>query len=157
MAAAAMAQVTWAPRFEVGGAFPNLVLLVVVGLTWTLGPRAGMVWACIGGGLLDLTSSGAIGPHALALLSGCYVIGLWTRDLERAPALHVALSAAIVTVVYSAVLMVTAGLLGQPAPDAGSALRLAIAAVAYNALLMPLAMEVLRRLQVLTRARIALN
>src|SRR2546423_7249325 len=141
MAAAAMAQVTWAPRFEVGGAFPNLVLLVVVGLTWTLGPRAGMVWACIGGGLLDLTSSGAIGPHALALMSGCYVIGLWTRDLERAPALHVALSAALVTVVYSAVLVAAAGLLGQPSPDARTELPHEITAVAYIALLMSLAIE----------------
>ncbi len=152
MAAAALAQVTWAPRFEVGGAFPNLVLLAVVGVTWTLGARAGMVWACVGGGLLDLTSSGAIGRHALALLAGAYLVGLWTRDLERATAVHVALTAALTTLVYSAVLVVTAGLLGQPAPELGVALQLALAAAVYNGLLMPFAMVLLRRLQALTRA-----
>jgi len=151
MAAAALAQVTWAPRFEVGGAFPNFVLLAVVGVTWTLGPRAGMVWACIGGGLLDLTSSGAVGPHALALLSGSYLIGLSTRDLERVTAVHVALTAVVATIVYSAVLLVTAGLLGQPAPEIGVAVQLTLAASAYNALLMPFAIELLRRLQALTR------
>jgi rod shape-determining protein MreD len=152
IAAAALAQVTWAPRFEVGGAFPNLVLLVVVGVTWTLGARAGMVWACIGGGLLDLTSSGAIGPHALALLAGAHLIGLWTRDLERVTVVHVALTAVVATIVYSAVLVLIAGLLGQPAPDPGVAVQLTVAAAAYNALLMPFAIELLRMLQALTRA-----
>jgi rod shape-determining protein MreD len=152
MAAVALAQVTWAPRFEVAGAFPNLVLLAVVGLTWTLGPRAGMVWACIGGGLLDLTFAGAIGPHALALLSGSYLIGLWTRDLGRVTAVHVALSAVVATIAYSAVLVLTAGLLGQSSPELGIAVQMTIAAATYNALLMPFAFELLRRLQALTRA-----
>jgi len=152
IAAAALAQVTWAPKFEVGGAFPNLVLLVVVGVTWTLGARAGMIWACIGGVLLDLTSSGAVGPHALALLAGAYLIGFWTRNLEHASPVHIALTAAGSTVLYSAVLVLTAGLLGQPAPQAGVALQLTLAAAAYNAVLMPFAMELLRRLQALTHS-----
>src|SRR5207302_10909265 len=95
MAGAALAQVTWAPRFEVGGAFPNLVLLGVVGVTWTLGTRSGLVWACVGGLLLDLTASGPIGPHALALLPGVYLISFWIRNLEHPNALHVAVSAAV--------------------------------------------------------------
>ena len=152
MAGAALAQVTWAPRFEVGGAFPNLVLLGVVGVTWTLGSRAGMAWACIGGLLLDLTSSGAIGPHAVALLAGAYLVGFWARNLENPTAVQVALTAAVTTLVYSAVLVFTAGLLGQPAPVIGVAVQLTLAAAAYNALLMPFAIEVLRRLRSLTRA-----
>ena len=151
MAAAALAQVTWAPMFEVGGAFPNLVLLGVVGVTWTFGARSGMVWACTGGLLLDLTASGAIGPHALALLAGAYVIGLWTRDLEHSTALHVALTAAVATVIYSGVLVLTAGLLGQPVPEVRVAVQLALAAAVYNALLMPFAFELIRRLRAPTQ------
>ena len=149
--ALALVQVTWAPRFEVGGAFPNLVLLAVVAVTWTGGVRVGMAWACIGGVLLDLTASGAVGPHALALLAGVYVTGFWTRNLEHVTAVQVALSAAVSTALYSAVLVLTAGLLGLPVPDAGIASRLALAAALYNAVLMPFAMEVLRRLSALTR------
>lgn len=147
MGAAALAQVTWAPRFEVGGAFPNLVLLGVVGVTWTFGARSGIVWACVGGLLLDLTASGAIGPHAIALLAGAYVIGLWTRDLERPTGLHVALTAAVATLIYSALLVVIAGLLGQPVPEIRVAAQLALAAAVYNALLMPFAFELIRRLR----------
>lgn len=150
MMAAALAQVTWAPRFEVGGAFPNLVLLAVVGATWTLGPRQAMVWACAGGVLLDLTASGPIGPHALALLAGVYVVGFWTRSMERPTALYAALTAGVSTLLYSAVLVLADGLLGLPVPAYGAAAWLAFSAAIYNALLMPLAVEVLRRLHVVT-------
>ena len=152
MAVAALAQVTWAPHFEVGGAFPNLVLLGVVGVTWTHGQRSGMVWACVGGLLLDLGASGPIGPHAMALLVGAYAIGFWTRNLERPTAVHAVLTAVACTVIYSAVLVLATGLLGLPVPQPGTAVWLAFTATVYNALLMPFALEVLRRLQALTRS-----
>ena len=147
LAVAALAQVTWAPRFEIGGAFPNLVLLAVVATTWTLGPRSGMVWACVGGVLLDLTSSGPVGPHALALLPGVYVIGFLTRNVEQATTVHVALTAGLTTLLYSVVLVLAADLLGLPVPAAGVVVQLALTAAVYNAALMPFAFEVLRRFQ----------
>ena len=147
LAAAALAQVTWAPRFEIGGAFPNLVLLAIVGITWTLGPRAGMVWACVGGVLLDLTSSGPVGPHALALFPCVYVMGFWTRNIERATPVHVAVTAAASTLLYSAVLVLAADLLGLPVPPAGVAAQLALTAAVYNAVLSPFAFELIRRFQ----------
>ena len=70
MVAVVLVQVTWAPRLEVAGAYPNLALLAVVAITWTTGVRAGLAWACVAGVLLDLTSAGPLGPHALALLAG---------------------------------------------------------------------------------------
>lgn len=145
LAATALAQVTWAPRFEIGGAFPNLVLLAIVAITWTLGPRAGMVWACVGGVLLDLTSSGPVGPHALALLPGVYVIGFWTRNVERATPVAVAATAAASTLLYSVVLVLAADLLGLPVPPAGVAAQLALTAAVYNAVLSPFAYELVRR------------
>jgi len=152
LVAAALAQSTWAPRFEVGGAFPNLVLLGVVGVTWTLGTRSGLVWACVGGLLLDLTASGPIGPHALALLPGVYLISFWIRNLEHPNALHVAVSAAVTTVLYSALLVLTDNLVGMPVPPLGVGAQLAFAAAVYNALLMPIGIELVRRLQSLVRS-----
>lgn len=145
LAATALAQVTWAPRFEIGGAFPNLVLLAIVAITWTVGPRAGMVWACVGGVLLDLTSSGPVGPHALALLPGVYVIGFWTRNVERSTPVAVAATAAASTLLYSVVLVLAADLLGLPVPPAGVAAQLALTAAVYNAVLSPFAYELVRR------------
>lgn len=145
MLAAALVQVTWAPRFEVFGAFPNLILLAVVAVTWTRGVRAGLVWACIGGVLLDLTAAGPIGPHALALLTGAYLTGFWTRNLERQSAVQVALAAAVSTAAYSLVLVASDDTLGLPVPPLEVALELTLAACAYNAILMPVALALFRK------------
>ena len=145
--ALALVQVTWAPRLSIGGAFPNLVLITIVGITWMQGVRAGLAWACVGGVLLDLTASGPVGPHALALLSAAYATSLWARNLERPTALHAALTALGATVAYSVTLVLTDGLLGIPAMDAAVVARLTIAAAIYNAVLMPFAIEVMRRLR----------
>lgn len=146
MVAAALVQVTWAPRLEIAGAYPNLVLAVVVAITWTLGARSALAWACVGGVLCDLTSSGPIGPHALALLVGVYVIGLWIRNLERVTALRVAASAAVATCLYSAVLVLADDTLGLPVAPFGVAVQLTLAAAAYNALLAPFVFEITRKL-----------
>jgi rod shape-determining protein MreD len=150
MLAAALVQVTWAPRLEIAGAFPNLVLLAVVALTWTQGVRAGMAWACVGGVLLDLTAAGPIGPHALGLLAGAYLTAFWTRNLERQSAIQVAIAAAASTAAYSLILVASDDTLGLPVPPFAVALELTLAACAYNAILMPVALALLRKLPVRT-------
>ncbi|TAN31883.1 rod shape-determining protein MreD [bacterium] len=147
LVAAVLVQVTWAPRLEVAGAFPNLALLAVIGVTWTTGVRAGLLWACVAGVLLDLTAPGPLGPHALALLAGAYLTGFWTRNLDRESPVHPALSAALSTALYSFILIGVDDTLGLPVPPLGVALQLAIAASVYNALLMPAALLLIRRLQ----------
>jgi rod shape-determining protein MreD len=144
---AALIQVTWAPAVAVAGAFPNLVLLVVIGVTWLGGVRAGMAWACAGGVVLDLTAPGPLGPHALALLGGAYAAGFWIRNLERESFVQPAMAAASATVIYCFALLVADDWLGLPMPSPASALGLIGAATIYNALTMPLAMLGMRRLR----------
>ena len=151
MLALTLVQVTWSPRLSIAGAFPNLVLIAVVGITWMQGVRAGLAWGCVGGVLLDLTASGPIGPHALALLTAAYATSLWARNLERPNAVHTALTAGVGTVAYSITLVLTDGLLGMPAMDASVVARLTFAAAIYNAVLMPFAIEIMRRLRALVR------
>lgn len=143
---AATVQVTWAPRLEIGGAFPNLVLVAVVGITAVQSQRNGMVWAVAGGLLLDLTSAGAVGPHVLALVAGAYLIGLWTENFERINATNAALCVAAATLVYSAVLVGLGLALHTLAMPLLQTAELAAAAAAYNALLAPLAAELFRRI-----------
>src|SRR5260370_37243865 len=83
MVAAALVQVTWAAQLEIAGAFANLVLIAVMGLTWTQGVRAGLLWACVGGILLALNAPGPLGPHSLALLAVAYATGFWSRNPVR--------------------------------------------------------------------------
>jgi rod shape-determining protein MreD len=149
MLALALVQVTWAPRLSIAAAFPNLVLIGVVAITLMQGVRAGLVWACVGGMLLDLTASGPFGPHALSLLTAAYATSLWARNLEQPNAMHAALGAVLGTAAYSATLVLTDSLLGMPAMDTGGVVRLTLAAAIYNAALTPFAVEVIRRLRAL--------
>jgi rod shape-determining protein MreD len=151
MLACVLVQVTWASRLQVAGAFPNLVLLAVVAVTWTAGVRVGLVWACIGGLLLDLTATGPLGPHAIALLAGAYVTGFWARNLDRESRLHPAVAAAVSTVLYSLILIAADQVLGLPVPPVRLALELIVAAVIYNALLMPVALAGMRAVQTFSR------
>lgn len=148
MLAAALLQVTWAPRLTVFGTFPNLVLLAVVAVTWTQGVRAGMAWACVGGLLLDLTAAGPLGPHPLGLLTGAYLTGFWTRNVDRQSAVHVAVAAAVSSATYSLVLVGSDDTLGLPVPPLAVTVELTLAACAYNAILMPAALALFRMVRV---------
>ena len=146
MLGGALVQVTWASHLEIAGAFPNLVLIAVVTLTWTQGVRTGLVWACGGGILLDLNAPGPVGLHALALLPGAYVTGFWARNLDHASLVHPAAAVAVATIIYSLALIGADGALGLPIPPSRTALQLTVSASLYNAALMPLALLALRRL-----------
>jgi rod shape-determining protein MreD len=144
MIAAALVQVALGAWLDIFGAFPNLVLLVVVGIAWTMGPRAGMAWACAGGLLLDLSSAGPLGPHALALLPGAYAIGLWARALPQSNLWMVALAAAATTLFYSGVLVLAGDLMREQSLPLWMAARLAVAAAVLNAVLAPLVFGLVR-------------
>lgn len=145
LAFAALVQVTWAPRLELYGAFPNLVLAAVVCIAWLRGPRAGLVWACVGGLLLDLTAPGPLGPHALALVAGAYAVGFWVRNVKLSNVAQAALAAAVASVIYSSILIAADDLLGLPIPPFRLVFNLAAAASIYNAVLVTAALLVLRR------------
>lgn len=146
MLAAALVQVTWAPRIAVAGAFPNLALVTVIAIAWGVGVRPGMAWACVAGLMLDLTAPGPLGPHALALLVGAYLTGIWSRNLARHSLLHPALAAAASTVLYSLVLIGAGAALAMPVPPLVIAVQLVAAASLYNAVLTPVAVLVVRKM-----------
>ena len=150
---AALTQVTWAPRAQIAGVFPNLVLLAVVAIAWQRGVRTGMVAACAGGVLLDLCSAGPVGPHVIALLAGVYVTGFWIRNAESPNAVHVASSTALATVVYALVLIATNVALRNPSIGLTAGVELAAAAAVYNALLAPLAVAAVHTVDSVGRVR----
>ena len=141
-----LVQVAWASRLEVAGAYPGLVLVAVVAITWNLGSREGLVAACAGGLLLDLGSAGPVGPHALALLGGAYLTGLAARRFDTSNVPMLALTAAAATLLSSSVLVAFDTWLGVQVPPADVAVRLALGAAAYNSLLAPFAFALVRAL-----------
>lgn len=143
---AAVLQVTLAPRLEVAGAFPNLVLLLVAGWTLVRGAGAGIRWAIAGGLLLDLVAPGPLGEHALALAAAAYATGYLQRSFEADPVLLPALSGALATVVYNLVLLGVLALLQNPVALLPVLQGWVAPASLYDALLIPLAVLLLRRL-----------
>lgn len=135
MLVTALVQVTWAPKLALGGAFPNLVLVAIVTIAWTRGQRAALVWACAGGLLLDLTSPGPLGPHALALLVVAFLTGFWVRNVDGSQLGHAVIATAAGTVAYSLVLVGASDLLDLPLPSWTVAFEIAGAAAVYNAVL----------------------
>ena len=151
MLISALVQVTWAPSLSVYGAFPNLVLVAVVAITWTRGQRTGLVCACAGGLLLDLTAPGPLGLHALALLAGAYLTGFWVRNVDAGSWAQPAVATAVATLVYSAVLVGSGDLLDLAVPPLSLAAELAAAAAVYNLVLSVPALLIARR----ARGRVA--
>lgn len=149
---AALIQVTWAPRLQIAGAFPNLVLLAVMGITWQRGVRTGLAAACAGGVLLDLSSAGPVGPHVIALLAGVYVTGFWIRNVESGRAVHASASTAMATILYALVLLLSGMELRDSSVALTVAAQLTVASTIYNALLAPFAVALVRSLDAVRRA-----
>ncbi|HVD01284.1 MAG TPA: rod shape-determining protein MreD [Candidatus Dormibacteraeota bacterium] len=143
---AAILQVTLAPRLEVAGAFPNLVLLAVVGWTLVRGAASGLRWAIAGGLLLDLVAPGPLGVHALALAVAAYGVGFLQRSFEPDPWLLPGASGALAAVAYNLVLVALSDLLGHPISILPVLQAWIAPAALYQAALTPLALLVLRRL-----------
>ncbi|CAN5745955.1 hypothetical protein BH24CHL6_BH24CHL6_06340 [soil metagenome] len=71
---AALIEASVLPEFPIGGTQADLVLLLAIVATMLLGPEDGLVWALVGGLMLDmLTPARPIGATTLTLL---LVVGL---------------------------------------------------------------------------------
>lgn len=84
LAAVALLQTSLAPYFSLAGVKPDLMLTVVV--LWSLlrGAGEGMIWAFIGGALLDLFSGGPFGLSILSLMLISYLSGIGEVNIFRA-------------------------------------------------------------------------
>ncbi|GAC1456278.1 MAG: hypothetical protein NVSMB8_02730 [Candidatus Limnocylindrales bacterium] len=115
--AAALLQGSVIPFLAIGGARPNMPLLVAA--SWSLAAGAGEAvwWAFLGGVATDLLSGGPLGAFALAILPPVAAIGLGERSTVRpagiaAGAVLIALAALAAGVLYVGALL----LAGQPLP-----------------------------------------
>jgi len=154
---AAILQVTLAPRLEVGGAFPNLLLLAVAGWTLIRGAGTGLRWAVVGGLCLDLVSPGPLGVHALALAVAAYGTGFLQRSFAPDPLLLPGASGALATVLYNLVLVGVSDLLGQPIQLLPVLVAWIAPSAIYAALLTPIAYLLLLRLNRALPAPVAID
>jgi rod shape-determining protein MreD len=112
--AAALFELTVVPYLRVGDAYPHPVL--VFGVIWAIvaGIEGGLVWAFVGGLVLDVLAQRPLGSTAFALLIA--IGGAWVLSAAFARARLVAPVVAVFlfSIVFSMTHFVLLGALGQP-------------------------------------------
>lgn len=84
LAALLQSSLLWA--LSVWGVHPTLMLSIVLGWSLLRGGREGLLWALVGGGLLDLLSAAPFGTFTVALLTIAFLSGLIEQILFHPPA-----------------------------------------------------------------------
>ncbi len=158
MAVAALLQSTAFNRLTIAGVKPDLVLLLVIVGTLLYGPRAGVVWAFIGGLFLDIFSGGPFGSSSLALMAAVAVAGFGHTTLSRfnlfVPLGAIILGTLTYGAVYTGMLFVLDGLVTLTGADVLShrlpfwetVQQVILPSIAYNTVLMLLLVPILNRI-----------
>lgn len=112
---AALLQGATAGLITVGGAFPNLPVLVAG--SWAVAAGAGQAlwWAFVGGLATDVLSAGPLGAFTVAILPGVLLAGLGEREPAKPiPLIPGAVIVGVAAVLSQAVYLGILGFLGHP-------------------------------------------
>jgi rod shape-determining protein MreD len=114
----ALLELTIGPYLRVGSAEPQLVLVVGIVVTLALDLEAGLVWAFIGGLVLDVLAQRPLGSSAFALvlcLGLAALLGHWFVRLRQIVAIPAAF---MLGILYSMTLFFAFNALAAPIPTA---------------------------------------
>lgn len=116
--AAALLQSAVVPFISVGGARPNLPLLIAGSWSLAAGAGEGVWWAFVGGIATDLLSGGPLGAFAVASLPPVALIGLGERPAPRPTPVLIGASFLTAAAFMAGVLYTLAlSLAGIPSPE----------------------------------------
>jgi rod shape-determining protein MreD len=148
---AALVQTTLLSRINVLGAQPNLMLLVV--LLWSLvrGVDEGLVWAFLGGLMVDVLSGGPLAGTAIALLAAAYLAGQSLGEQVGSRAVRSVILTVLGTAAYHLALLIVLDWTGHTVDWAFSLSRVTVPSVVLNGLLAPFVLQPLNWLERATR------
>jgi rod shape-determining protein MreD len=144
-------QTTLLSRIDVLGAQPNLVLLLV--LLWSLlrGVDEGLLWAFIGGLIVDVLSGGPLAGTAIALLAAAYLAGQSLGEQVGSLVVRSVILTVLGTATYHLALLIVLDWTGHTVDWPFSLARVAGPSVILNGLLAPLVLQPLVWLERATR------
>lgn len=148
--AAALADLTIAPYITVAGAHPDFVLLCAVLWTVIAGIEGGLIWAFIGGLMIDFLAPRPLGSTAFTLLVCVGGAALMSRLMGRFRYLLPIVAVLALSIVNGLLFLVVYGALRGPisAPDPiGAVVPSAIYDAALAAIVGPLAVSTIARRQ----------
>ncbi len=126
------------PHARLWGVFPNLMLVVVVSWSLLRGADQGMVWAFVGGLLLDLLSGGPTGAGTLSLMAVAFLAGIGEVNVFRTHLILPLATVLLASLLYGALMLLVLQLTGRPVDWAGSLVTTVVPSAIVNTLLTPL-------------------
>lgn len=146
-----MIQTTLLSRVDVLGGRPNLMLLVVLAWTMIRGIDEGLIWAFVGGLILDLLSGGPLASIALALLAAAYLAGQSLVEGMGSEAVRLVILTVLGATVYHLALLFILDWSGRTMDWGFSLLHVAGPSVLVNGVLAPFLLPLMRWLERSTR------
>jgi rod shape-determining protein MreD len=113
---AALFDTTIAPYLQVGGVQPDLVLVLAAIWTIVVGFEGGLIWAFLGGLLIDLLAPRPLGSTAFALLLSVGAAAAYARFVIRGRYLRPIVGVFIVSLVNAVVFTIVNRALRGPMP-----------------------------------------
>jgi len=142
----AILQTTLLPHLSVGGARPDLMLLMVISWSLRRGLNEGVVWAFCGGLALDLLSGAPLGSSSLALIIVAILTNLVRGGSVRSRAALPWVMAALATFAYYGVLSIILAITGRPIDVGTIVFRHVLPSAVYNVVVVALVYSLLTRL-----------
>lgn len=132
------------PHVTFFGAHPNLMLVVIVAWGLLRGNRDGLIWALVGGVLLDLFSLAPIGTATLPLLIVMFLVGLLEFTAFRVVIWLPIATVFVATPLFQLLALVVIKSLGWET-GWGRTVELLLPMATFNALLMVIIFPLMRR------------
>ena len=114
----ALLELTVGPYLRIGTAQPHLVLVLGIVVTVAIGLEAGLVWAFVGGLVLDVLAQRPLGSTAFALLLCVGATAVLARLFVRLRPIVPILATLLLSLLYSMILFVAFNALRTPIPVA---------------------------------------
>jgi rod shape-determining protein MreD len=133
--AAALLQASVVPFVSIGGARPNLPVLVAASWSVAAGAREAVWWAFVGGLAADLLSGGPLGALALASLLPVAAVGLGESGLRPRSIVGGAVLVGVATLAAGLLYVLILFVVGQPLADPLVLAGGAAAGAIYNGVL----------------------
>jgi rod shape-determining protein MreD len=112
----AVVELTVGPYLRAGDAQPHLVLVVGIVVTVAVGLEAGLVWAFVGGLVLDVLAQRPLGSTAFALLLCMGATAVMARYLVRVRLLVPIIATLVLSLAYSMIVFAALNALRSPIP-----------------------------------------
>jgi len=130
----ALVELTVGPYLRFGTAQPHLVLVLGIVVTVAIGLEAGLVWAFVGGLVLDVLAQRPLGSTAFALLLCMGVTAVLAQLLVRVRPVVPVLATLLLSLFYSMTLYVAFNALRTPIPVADP-IAILLPGVVYDTIL----------------------